>query len=295
MITLPGNTATKMNIIKSPEEMQCLALQWKADGKTIGFVPTMGFLHEGHLSLMHTAREKADVLVASIFVNPTQFGPNEDLDSYPRDFERDEQLCAELGVDYLFYPTPANMYADDFSVWVDEETLSGTLCGAARPGHFRGVCTVVLKLFNIVQPDFAVFGKKDAQQLRVIRRMVRDLNIPVQVLEGEIVREPDGLAMSSRNSRLSPTERVNALCLRAAIDRCEALFAEGERAAVNLKLAMHEIIARTEGASVDYIEIVDDETLQPVDRIEQKALVALAVKFPSARLIDNTELDPLQM
>ena len=281
-----------MKIIESPEEMQRLALELKAAGKTIGFVPTMGFLHAGHLSLMRTARAKADVLVASVFVNPTQFGPNEDLEAYPRDLARDETLCEDVGVDYLFYPTPANMYADDASVWVDEERLSSTLCGAARPGHFRGVCTVVLKLFNIVQPHFAVFGKKDAQQLRVLRRMVRDLNIPVEICAGEIVRESDGLAMSSRNSRLSASERAHALCLRAALDRCKAMFEAGERDGVELKVRMREVIERTETATVDYIEIVDDETLQSLDHIDGKALVALAVQFAGARLIDNMELDP---
>lgn len=281
-----------MKIIESPDEMQRVALELKAAGKTIGFVPTMGFLHAGHRSLLRIARERADVLVASIFLNPTQFGPNEDLDAYPRDFERDEQLCQEVGVDYLFYPSPATMYAEDFSSWVNEERLSGTLCGAARPGHFRGVCTVVLKLFNIVQPTFAVFGKKDAQQLRVIRRMVRDLNVPIEICAGDIVREPDGLAMSSRNSRLSTEERVHALCLREAIDVAQSLFEQGERSAVMLKKAMHAVIERTHNASVDYIEMVDDDTLRSVDLIAGKVLVALAVQFPSARLIDNMELDP---
>jgi pantoate--beta-alanine ligase len=283
-----------MRIIESPEEMQRVALELKAAGKTIAFVPTMGFLHAGHLSLMSAARKEADVLVASIFVNPTQFGPNEDLEAYPRNFERDEKLCAEAGVDYLFYPTPSTMYAPDFSVWVDEETLSGVLCGAARPGHFRGVCTVVLKLFHIVQPHVAVFGKKDAQQLRVIRRMVRDLNVPIKIMEGSIVRESDGLALSSRNSRLSPPERASALCLQAALKTCAEKFKKGERSVDSLKSAMREVIESSELAKVDYLEIVDDETLLPVERIERKVLVALAVAFPSARLIDNLELDPAE-
>ncbi len=279
-----------MNIIQSADQMQKIALELRAAGKKIAFVPTMGFLHAGHISLMKKARQEADVLVASIFVNPTQFGPNEDLDAYPRDFERDEKACSEVGVDYLFYPTPNNMYSDDFSVWVDEDCLSGVLCGNDRPGHFKGVCTVVLKLFNIVQPNVAVFGKKDAQQLRVIRRMVRDLNVPVEIMAGEIVRESDGLAMSSRNSRLSAEERKNALCLRGALDRCEGLFADGERSSEKLKEEMKLVIESVENAEVDYIEIVDDETLTPVETIEKKVLVALAVRFPNARLIDNTEL-----
>jgi len=193
-----------MKIIHTPEEMQQAAQALRREGKTIGFVPTMGFLHEGHLSLMRIAREAADVVVSSIFVNPTQFGPNEDLDAYPRDFERDEKLCREAGVDLLFYPSSENMHLAGHSVWVNEESLTGVLCGAARPGHFRGVCTVVAKLLNMVLPDLMVLGEKDAQQLRVLHRMVRDLNFPVEIVSGPIVREADGLAMSSRNKYLSP-------------------------------------------------------------------------------------------
>ena len=207
-----------MDIIRSPKEMQCRALELKREGRIVGFVPTMGFLHEGHLSLMRIARKRCDVLVASIFVNPTQFGPDEDLDAYPRDFGCDESLCEEEGVDLVFYPEPATMYAADASVWVDEVSLSTGLCGAAREGHFRGVCTVVAKLFNLVLPDLAVFGEKDAQQVRIIERMVRDLDFPVEIVRGPIVREPDGLAMSSRNKYLSGQQRKNALCLRRSLD-----------------------------------------------------------------------------
>jgi len=286
-----------MKIIQSPEEMQLAAQTLRREGKTTGFVPTMGFLHEGHLSLMRLARERCDVLVASIFVNPTQFGPNEDLDAYPRDFERDEKLCREEGVDFLFYPTPENMYLDGHSIWVDEESLSGVLCGAARPGHFRGVCTVVTKLLNIVLPHFMVMGEKDAQQLRVLRRMVRDLNIPVDIVPGPIVREADGLAMSSRNKFLSPEERQEALCLFQGLEKAKELFAAGERDAAVLKAVIREIIEQTSGI-VDYIEIVDDESLQrfrttcgePVELLEKPALVALAVNFYGARLIDNAVL-----
>jgi len=283
-----------MKIIQSPEEMQSATQALRREGKTIGFVPTMGFLHEGHLSLMRLARERCDVLAVSIFVNPAQFGPNEDLDAYPRDFERDETLCREVGVDLLFYPTPENMYFADHSIWVDEESLSGVLCGAARPGHFRGVCTVVAKLLNIVLPHFMVMGEKDAQQLRVLRRMVRDLNIPVDIVSGPIIRETDGLAMSSRNKFLSPEERKEALCLFQGLEKAKERFAAGERDAVVLKAIIREIIEQTSGI-VDYIEIIDDESLQRfqatcgelVEPLESPALIALAVKFSGARLIDN--------
>ena len=278
-----------MKIIRTPEEMQQAAQALRREGKTIGFVPTMGFLHEGHLSLMRIAREKAGMVVASIFVNPTQFSPDEDLDAYPRDFERDEKLCREEGVDLLFYPSPSTMHLADHSVWVDEEGLTGVLCGAARPGHFRGVCTVVAKLLNMVLPDFMVLGEKDAQQLRVLRRMVRDLNFPVEILSGPIVREGDGLAMSSRNKRLSPTERAEAVCLFQGLEKAKALFAEGERDAEVLKREIREIIEQTSG-DIDYIEIVDDETFQPVEVVSRPARVALAVNFFGARLIDNAVL-----
>ena len=285
-----------MEIITTPSEMQAAAQALRREGKTIGFVPTMGFLHEGHLSLMKIARERCDVLVASIFVNPTQFGPNEDLDAYPRDFERDEKLCRETGADLLFYPTPENMHLADHSTWVTEEALTDVLCGAARPGHFRGVCTVVAKLLNIVLPDFMVLGEKDAQQLRVLRRMVRDLNFPVDIVPGPIVREADGLAMSSRNKHLTPAERAEAVCLFQSLEKAKALFAAGERDAAVLKAAIREVIETTSG-TVDYIEIVDDESLQSFQSLEtcragdvMPALVALAVQFSGARLIDNTVL-----
>ncbi|VGO14524.1 Pantothenate synthetase [Pontiella desulfatans] len=281
-----------MQIIESPEEMQRLALFLKRSGKTIGFVPTMGFLHAGHLSLMRLAREKCDVLVASIFVNPTQFGPNEDLDAYPRDFERDELLCEEEGVDIVFYPEPGNMYAADASVWVDEESLSGVLCGASRTGHFRGVCTVVAKLFNLVLPDLAVFGEKDAQQLRIIERMVRDLNFPVEIVRGAIVREPDGLAMSSRNKYLTELQRRNALCLRQALDHVVDLVGQGVVDVAVLGKSVANLMASVPDAVVDYVEFVDDETLQPVGRVKGKTLVALAVKIGTTRLIDNAVVVP---
>ena len=280
-----------MQIIQSPEEMQRVALDLKRSGKTIGFVPTMGFLHAGHLSLMHQARPLCDVLVVSIFVNPTQFGPNEDLDAYPRDFKRDEQVCNEAYVDVVFYPVPGNMYAADASVWVDEESLSGVLCGESRPGHFRGVCTVVAKLFNLVQPDYAIFGEKDAQQLRIIERMGRDLNFPVKILRGPIVREPDGLAMSSRNKYLSAAQRINALQLGGALDRAQCLFEQGEQRVFVLRAAMVDCLTAVSGAEIDYISFVDDESLEPVEVVKSPVLVALAVKFGTTRLIDNRNIN----
>ncbi|MBN2703956.1 MAG: pantoate--beta-alanine ligase [Pontiellaceae bacterium] len=270
--------------------MQECAMGLKRAGQVIGFVPTMGFLHEGHLSLMRIAREQCDVLVVSIFVNPTQFGPNEDLDAYPRDFKRDEALCREAKVDFLFYPEPTNMYADNASVWVEEESLSSVLCGASRPGHFRGVCTVVAKLFNLVQPDIAVFGEKDAQQLRIIERMVRDLNFPVEIVRGPIVRESDGLAMSSRNKYLSPEQRKNAICLREALGAATRLFRQGEHDVELIRSVMKEMISAVPEVRIDYIEFVDDQTLCMVDRIDRPVLVAIAVRVGSTRLIDNVVL-----
>jgi len=279
-----------MEVISSAAAMQERALSLKRQGRRIGFVPTMGYLHEGHLSLMRLARPRCDVLVVSIFVNPTQFGPGEDYEKYPRDFARDEKLCREVGVDIVFYPPVEEMYAPDATVYVDEEKLSKVLCGASRPGHFRGVLTVVAKLFNLVQPDLAVFGQKDAQQLRLIQRMVRDLNFPVEILAGPIVREPDGLAMSSRNTYLSPEERRQALCLKAALDRAVELFRSGERHAGRLRREMEQLIRRQPLARIDYVEIVDWESLQPVEEITGPTLVALAVKIGGTRLIDNVLL-----
>ena len=281
-----------MEIIKTAEEMQQRALELKRAGRVVGLVPTMGYLHEGHLSLMRLARKQCDVLVVSIFVNPAQFGPNEDLEAYPRDFERDEALCAQEGVDLLFYPETENMYAGDASVRVDEDALSGVLCGASRPGHFRGVCTVVAKLFNLVQPDLAVFGEKDAQQLRIIERLVRDLNFPVGIIRGPIVREPDGLAMSSRNKYLSETQRKNALCLSRSLEQVAELFGQGEREAMVLREAMANLIRSVPEAEIDYIEIVDDTSLVTVDEIRNDVLVALAVRMGDTRLIDNLVLRP---
>ena len=282
-----------MKIIPSALEMQQTALALRAQGKRIGFVPTMGNLHEGHLSLLRIARQHADVVVVSIFVNPTQFGPNEDFAAYPRTFEADRALCEQENADIVFFPSVSEMYPGGASVSVTENALSRTLCGASRPGHFDGVCTVVAKLFNIVLPHIAVLGEKDAQQLRVLRRMVRDLRFPVDILPGPTIREPDGLARSSRNQYLTPGQRPQAACLRRALDEAERLFAEGERDPGKLAAAMRSLIALAPDAKIDYVSIVDDETLQPLDGpITRPALVALAVWVGKPRLIDNTTLRP---
>lgn len=282
-----------MILLDTPEAMVAWSREQRRHGRTIGFVPTMGYLHDGHLSLVRLARARAGSVVVSIFVNPTQFGPNEDFSRYPRDFARDEALCRAAGVDAVFYPTAASMYPPGFSTYVVEEALGRGLCGAARPGHFRGVTTVVAKLFNLVQPDLAVFGEKDAQQLRVIRRMVRDLNIPVEIVPGPTGREADGLAMSSRNSLLAPDERAQAVALSRALGHARERVAAGERDAAAVRAVVAEALASgAPSGVVDYIELVDDDTLEPVERIERPALLALAVKFSGTRLIDNTVLHP---
>lgn len=280
-------------IVESALEMQQTALALRAAGKRIGFVPTMGNLHDGHLSLVRIAKQHSDVVVVSIFVNPTQFGPNEDFAAYPRTFEADRALCEREGVDLVFYPSVPDMYPAGASVSLTENSLSRTLCGAARPGHFDGVCTVVAKLFNLVLPHVAVFGEKDAQQLRVIRRMVRDLRFPVEIVSGPTAREPDGLARSSRNQYLTAEQRPQAVCLRRALDEAERRFAAGERDPAALVAAMRAVVAQAPAAKIDYIEIVDDETLQPLaGPIARPALAALAVWVGTPRLIDNAVLRP---
>jgi pantoate--beta-alanine ligase len=279
-----------MNIITSPLDMQKTALALKRAGKRIGLVPTMGFLHEGHLSLIKLARLKANVVVLSIFVNPTQFGPNEDFSRYPRDFERDRALCAAAGVDIIFNPVPETMYPAGYSVFVEETALSKVLCGASRPGHFRGVLTVVAKLFNLTLPDVAVFGQKDAQQARLIQQMACDLNFPVTIVLAPIIRESDGLAKSSRNTYLSPAERREALCLQQALKTARRLYREGERDARRIIATMQVGIEQISSARADYIAIVDRDTLQPVPRLDTPVLVALAVYIGKTRLIDNLTL-----
>lgn len=279
-----------MKIIETVEEMKKFSEEMREKKKTIGFVPTMGYLHEGHLSLVRRARNENDVVVVSIFVNPTQFGPNEDYERYPRDFERDRKLLEKENVDCIFHPSVEEMYPPDFSTYVEETKLSKHLCGRSRPGHFRGVCTVVTKLFNIVKPHRAYFGQKDAQQFRVLRRMVRDLNMDVEMIECPIVREPDGLAMSSRNVYLSPEERQQALSLYQSLKIAENLYLNGERDAEKIKEEMIKHLSRFDKVKIDYVEIVDEETLEPVEKIDRKVIVAVAAWVGNARLIDNTIL-----
>lgn len=279
-----------MEVIRCVRDMQAWSLASRRQGLRIGFVPTMGALHEGHLSLVRKAQERAERIVLSIFVNPLQFSVGEDLDAYPREFSRDAGLCERAGVGVIFHPGVRDMYAPDFSTAVEEGALSRGLCGQCRPGHFGGVTTVVAKLFNAVLPEVAVFGQKDAQQARVIQRMVRDLDFPIEIVVAPIVREPDGLAMSSRNVYLKGALRQDALCLRRALDEAERLFQAGERRAAALQQAMEAVIRSVPSATPDYIEIVDDQTLRPVGILAAPALALLAVRVGSTRLIDNTIL-----
>ncbi len=280
-----------MKIIRSIAEMQTEAEDLRRSGQTIGFVPTMGYLHEGHLSLLRIARQRADVTVMSIFVNPTQFGPNEDLERYPRDFERDERLAKEEGCDILFYPSVEEMYPKPYRTYVTVEEITQVLCGKSRPIHFRGVATIVAKLFNIVKPHFAVFGQKDAQQAIVIKQMVRDLNFDLEILTGPIVREPNGLAMSSRNVYLSADERRDALNLYKSLKEAKRLVETGERDALKIKNRIEYILRQGKSAKIDYIEIVDVTNLKPVEKIQGEVLIALAVFVGKTRLIDNIQLN----
>lgn len=279
-----------MNIITTIDEMQQIALSLKREGKRIAFVPTMGFLHEGHASLLREGRKRGDVLVLSIFVNPIQFGRDEDLDRYPRDMERDCGIARECGVDIVFTPDAPGMYPPGFQTSIAVSELSRPLCGASRPWHFDGVATVVTKLFNIVQPDTALFGNKDFQQLAVIRRMTADLNLPVEVVGMPIIREADGLAMSSRNSYLSPAERQSALCLSRAIRLVRERYAAGEHSASTLLAAARELILAESAAAIDYLELRDSASLALVDLVSDTTLLALAVKIGNTRLIDNSVL-----
>jgi len=276
-----------MRIIKTIHEMQAAAETYRRQGKIIGFVPTMGYLHEGHLSLVRIARKRADVVVLSIYVNPTQFGPHEDLEKYPRDFERDENLAQGEGVDIIFYPSNEEMYPEGYLTYVQVEHITETLCGASRPGHFRGVATVCAKLFHAVRPHFAVFGQKDAQQVVVIQRMVKDLNFDLEIVVGPIVREEDGLAMSSRNVYLSPEERRDARALHRALRLAEEMVHKGEKNAELVRQGMQRLIESKRRARIDYIQIVHPETLRPVKRIENRLLIVLAVFVGTTRLIDN--------
>lgn len=275
-----------MQVVKNIQEMKKISNNLIQNKKSIGFVPTMGYLHEGHLSLVKKAREDNDFVVVSIFVNPTQFGPNEDFNSYPRDLKRDLDLLEKLNVDYVFVPDVNDMYPKDFSTFVEETKLSKFLCGRSRPGHFRGVCTVVTKLFNIVKPTRAYFGQKDAQQFRILRRMVRDLNLDVEMIEMPIVREKDGLAMSSRNTYLTPEERKEATRLYKSLLKAKEMIESGIKDTEIIKSEMKKILDHPL-LKIDYIEIVDEETLEPVKKVENRVIIALAVYVGKARLIDN--------
>jgi pantoate--beta-alanine ligase len=264
----------------------------RASNKRLGLVPTMGALHEGHLSLVRAAKAQCDAVAVSIFVNPTQFGPSEDLSKYPRQFERDCGLLEKEGIDILFAPAVEEIYPGGQVSWVVVEELSEKLDGRSRPGHFRGVTTIVAKLFHIIEPAAAFFGQKDAAQLAVIRRMVRDLNFPVEIVAGPIVREPDGLAMSSRNVYLALEERGRALVLQRALNEARQKFLAGERSAAKLITAAKEVFIREPKVALDYFEVVDPDTLDPVAHISERTLIAVAAYVGSTRLIDNLELQP---
>ena len=274
-----------MKILKTVHDVRELVNQWKKEGKTIGLVPTMGYLHEGHLSLIEKCKKENDKVIVSIFVNPTQFGENEDLTSYPKDIKRDSSLCENLGVDLIFNPDASEMYQDPCT-FVNIESLSNHLCGKSRPIHFRGVCTIVSKLFIIINPDNAYFGQKDAQQLAIIKKMVKDLNFDINIVGCPIVREEDGLAKSSRNVYLNPKEREAALCLSRAINVGKTL-ANTETNADKIKSEMRKIIEAEPLAKIDYIEIVDNDTMQPVSKMKENTLAAMAVFIGKTRLIDN--------
>jgi len=281
-----------MEILRTVDSVRQWVKAQREAGRAIHFVPTMGYFHEGHLSLMRRAQHDNGAVIVSIFVNPLQFGAGEDLDRYPRDFERDCQMAQSVGVDAIFHPDVAEMYPAGYQTEVRVKELSKPLCGRSRPGHFEGVATVVLKLFNIVTPDRAYFGMKDYQQLRVIQQLVRDMNLPIEIVPCPIVREPDGLAMSSRNVYLTPEERTAATVLYRSLQWAQAQVESGERDASTLREGVFQRIAAEPLARIDYVEVVDAETLQPVERIDRPTLIALAVFFGKARLIDNCIVTP---
>ena len=279
-----------MKVVTGIEEMQALSREWKGAGLTIGLVPTMGFLHEGHLSLVRESRKRAGVTVVSIFVNPAQFGPHEDFKRYPRDYEKDAAFLEKAGVDCLFHPGTVAIYPPGYRTFVEVHGLQDRLCGKSRPGHFRGVATVVLKLFEIVVPDLAFFGAKDAQQVLIIERMAKDLNLGVEVVTCPLVREADGLALSSRNSYLSPDERKAALVLSKSLAWAEKAIAAGERGPARLLAGIRALIEAEPLARIDYVEAVDPETLEPVSGIRGDVLIAVAVFIGTTRLIDNVRI-----
>jgi pantoate--beta-alanine ligase len=282
-----------LDIVKTPSEMRARADAWRADGKRIAFVPTMGYLHDGHLSLLDEGRRRGDVLVLSIFVNPTQFGPKEDLSRYPRDLEGDLAKAVRAGVDVAYVPDAASMYPHGYQTYLEVEELSKGLDGASRPGHFRGVATVVLKLFAAVKPHLALFGRKDYQQLRVLTQMTKDLDLGIEIVGMPIVREPDGLAMSSRNAYLSPDERLRALSLSRALVSARGMFEEGERDAGRLVDCARATLHMTPGVRLDYLDVRDAETLALVDgRVTRPVVMAVAAFVGTTRLIDNQLLAP---
>lgn len=276
-----------MKLVHTIKEVREIVSEWRKEGLTVGLVPTMGYLHEGHQSLIRKSVEQNDRTVVSVFVNPIQFGPTEDLEAYPRDINRDMKAVEEVGGDLIFNPEPAEMYPGHFTSFIDTTETTELLCGAVRPIHFRGVCTVVGKLFNIVLPDNAYFGQKDAQQLATIRRFVRDLNFPVEIVACPIVREEDGLAKSSRNTYLSPAERQAALILSKSLKKGKALIEQGEKSAEKVKEVITESLKTEPMARIDYVEVVDFENIQRVDTIADDTLVAIAVYIGKTRLIDN--------
>lgn len=276
-----------MKVIRTIPEMQTSVKQERREGKTIGFVPTMGYLHEGHLTLLQKARETNDIVVLSIFVNPTQFGPNEDFDAYPRDFERDEQLAKEAGVDYVFYPDVKEMYPGEMSIAVSVRKRVDVLCGSKRKGHFDGVAAVLIKLFNIVTPDQAYFGMKDAQQVAVVDGLIHDYNFPIELVPVETVREEDGLAKSSRNVYLTEQERKEAPALHASLQAAKEQIDQGEKNPEAVRSFIKDYIETHTSGMIDYVEIYSYPQLTEADTLEGKLILALAVKFSKARLIDN--------
>jgi len=280
-----------MQIISHIPEMQHWSEAKRLEGKKIAFVPTMGFLHEGHLSLVREGKRRGDVVVVSIFVNPIQFNQQADFATYPRNLEQDCHLLEEVGTDALFFPEAPEMYPEGFQTAVEVDNVSRPLCGAFRPGHFRGVATVVAKLFNIVKPHVALFGEKDFQQCVVIKRMVKDLSFDLEILPMPTVREPDGLAMSSRNARLSPAGRQTSLCLSRALSKAQGLVTHGERCAATILQAVHETITRESGVRIEYASLCHPETLEEVSEVSGPTLLALAAWVGDVRLIDNRVIE----
>lgn len=279
-----------MKIVTSPNEMQKVCINATRNKKIIGLVPTMGYLHSGHLSLVRVAKKKSDVVIVSIFVNPTQFGPKEDFKKYPRDFNQDKMLLEKEGCDYIFAPKKKYIYPKDYSTYVEMDKLTSKLEGASRPGHFKGVCTIVAKLFNIVQPDIAVFGQKDAQQAVVIKKMVQDLNFKTKIIVAPTVREKDDLALSSRNKYLSSEERQSATVLYKSLILAKNLIKKGERDSKKIIARMRNLIQKEKDAKIDYIAITDTVNLNNMEKIKGEILISLAVKIGKTRLIDNIKL-----